>query len=58
VLQIIEKPQNSLNYATGIWLAVQKVIRRDYRTAERTELDMLVLRAWRPDPGHASVDLA
>jgi hypothetical protein len=50
VLEIIEKPQNSLTYATGIWLAIQKVIRRDFDPAERTELDMLVLKAWRRDP--------
>jgi hypothetical protein len=58
VLEIIEKPQNSLTYATGVWLATQKVIRRDFDPAERTELDMLVLKAWRRDPAQASVDLA
>jgi hypothetical protein len=58
VLEIIEKPQNSLTYATGIWLATQKVIRRDFDAAERTELDMLVLKAWRREPGQASVGLA
>jgi hypothetical protein len=58
VLEIIEKPQTSLTYATGIWLATQKVIRRDFDPAGRTELDMLVLKAWRRDPGQASADLA
>jgi hypothetical protein len=47
--RIIEKPQKGLSYATGIWLATQKVIRRDFDPAERTELDMLVLKAWRRD---------
>ena len=56
MLETIEKAQNSLTYATGIWLATQKVIRRDFDPAERTELDMLVLKAWRRDPGQASVD--
>jgi hypothetical protein len=58
MLETIEKAQNSLTYATGIWLATQKVIRRDFEPAERTELEMLVLKAWRRDPGQASVDLA
>jgi hypothetical protein len=34
------------------------VIRRDFDPAERTELDMLVLKAWRRDPARASADLA
>jgi hypothetical protein len=34
------------------------VIRRDFDPAERTELDMLVLKVWRRDAGQASVDLA
>jgi len=58
VLEIMEKPQNKLTYETGVWLATQKVIRRDFSPAERTELDMLVLKAWRRDPAQASVDLA
>jgi hypothetical protein len=44
VLEIIKKPQNSLTYATGIWLATKKAIRHDSAPAERTELAMLVLR--------------
>jgi transcriptional regulator with XRE-family HTH domain len=58
VLELIEKPQNSMTYATGIWLATQKVIRRDFTTAERGELDMLILKAWRRHPGQASEELA
>jgi hypothetical protein len=58
VLEIIEKPQNILTYHLGIWLATQKVVRRDFEPAERTELDMLVLKAWRRDPAQASADLA
>jgi transcriptional regulator with XRE-family HTH domain len=58
VLEIMEKPQNKLTYETGIWLATQKVIRKDFDAAERTELDMLILKAWRRDPAQASVDLA
>jgi hypothetical protein len=58
VLEITETPQNSLTYATDIWLATQKVIRRNFDPAERTELDMLVLKAWRRDPAQASVDFA
>ena len=54
VLEIIEKPQKSLTYATGIWLATQKVIRRDFDPAEPTDLDMLVLKAWRRDPAQAT----
>ena len=34
------------------------MIRRDLDPAERTQLDMLVLKAWRRDPAQASVDLA
>ena len=58
VLEMVEKPQNSLTYATGVWLATQKVIRRDFDEGERTELDMLVLRAWRRSPTQASEELA
>ncbi len=58
VLELIERPQNSLTYATGVWLATQKVVRRHFDQAERAELDMLVLEAWRRDPVQASVDLA
>ena len=31
VLEIVEKPQNSLTYATGVWLATQKVDPRRLR---------------------------
>ena len=55
---MVEKPQNSLTYATGVWLATQKVIRRDFDERERTELDMLVLKAWRRSPAQASEELA
>ncbi len=58
VLEMVEKPQNSLTYATGVWLATQKVIRRDFDERERTELDMLVLKAWRRSPAQASEELA
>jgi hypothetical protein len=58
VLEMVEKPQNSLTYATGVWLATQKVIRRDFDERERTELDMLVLKAWRRSPMQASKELA
>jgi transcriptional regulator with XRE-family HTH domain len=58
VLEIIEKPQNSLTFATGVWLATQKVIRRDFDQGERTELDMLVLSAWRRNPTQAGEELA
>jgi transcriptional regulator with XRE-family HTH domain len=58
VLEIMEKPQNKLTYETGVWLATQKVLRRDFDPAERTELDMLVLKAWRRDPVQAAEDLA
>lgn len=58
VLEIVEKPQNSLTYAMGVWLATQKVIRGDFNPAERTELDMLILKAWRRDPALASEELA
>jgi hypothetical protein len=58
VLEIMEKPQTKLTYETGVWLATQKVIRKDFDAAERTELDMLILKTWRRDPAQASVDLA
>ena len=58
VLEIVEKPQNSVTYAMGVWLATQKVIRRDFSPGERTELDMLILKAWRRDPALASEELA
>lgn len=58
VLEMVEKPQNSLTYATGVWLATQKVIRRDFDERERTELDMLILKAWRRSPAQASEELA
>lgn len=58
VLEMVEKPQNSLTYGTGIWLATQKVIRQDFDEKERTELDMLVLKAWRRNPTQASEELA
>jgi hypothetical protein len=46
------------HYATGIWLATQKVIRCDFDPAEPIELDMLVLNRWRRDPAQAGVELA
>ena len=58
VLELVEKPQNSLTYAMGVWLATQKLIRRDFDPGERTELDMLILKAWRRDPALASEELA
>ncbi|CAN5417261.1 hypothetical protein BH10ACT10_BH10ACT10_01690 [soil metagenome] len=58
VLEMIEKPQNSLTYATGVWLATQKVVRRAFTDWERTERDILVLRAWRRSPTQASEELA
>ena len=58
VLEMIEKPQNSLTYATGVWLATQKVVRHAFDEGERTELDMLVLKAWRRSPTQASEELA
>src|SRR6185436_8734528 len=58
VLEMIEKPQNILTYATGVWLATQKMIRRQFDERERTELDMLILKAWRRNPAKASEELA
>lgn len=58
VLEMIEKPQNSLTYATGVWLATQKMIRRQFDERERTQLDMLILKAWRRNPAKASEELA
>lgn len=58
VLEIMDKPENQLTYVTGVWLATQKVLRGHFSPAERTELDMLVLRLWRRDPARASDELA
>ena len=56
MLEIIEKPQNSLTYVSGIWLATQKVIRRDFDPARAHRAGHA--QGWRRDPGQASVDLA
>ena len=58
VLEVVEKPQNVLTYQMGVWLATQKMVRGEFSPGERTELHMLVLRAWRRDPAQASEDLA
>jgi hypothetical protein len=39
-------------------VSTRKVIRRDFDPAERTELDLLVLKAWRRGPAHDSFDIA
>ena len=58
VLEIIDRPENGLTYGTGIWLATQKIVRGDFDPAERTQLDMLILKAWRRNPQQAGADLA
>ena len=58
VLEVVEKPQNLVTYRMGIWLATQKMVRGQLSPGERSELQMLVLRAWRRDPSRAGVDLA
>ena len=58
VLEMLEQPQNLLTYQMGVWLATQKMVRGEFTPAERTELHMLVLRAWRSDAAQASEDLA
>ena len=58
MLEIVERPQNSVTYPTGVWLATQRSIRGDFDPEERTELDMLILKAWRRNPAQAGADLA
>ncbi len=58
VLEVVEKPQNLVTYQMGIWLATQKMVRGEFSPGERSEVQMLVLRAWRRDPSRAGSDLA
>jgi hypothetical protein len=58
VLDIIDKPRDSLIYTMGVWVCAQKLVRGDFTDEERNELGMLVLREWRRDPLRASRDLA
>jgi transcriptional regulator with XRE-family HTH domain len=58
VLDVIDHPQNRLMYTSAVWVATQKLVCGDFTAAERTELGMFVLRAWRRDPARTGQDLA
>jgi hypothetical protein len=58
VLDVIAKPQKSVVYRVGVWLARRKLIRGELTAEEESELEMLVLHAWRSDPSSAGDHLA
>ena len=58
VLDLIERPPNDGAFALAVWVAAQKVTRRDFTPEERTRLDMMVLKMWRANPVKAAEDLA
>ena len=58
LLDMIGRPSNDSVFAVAIWCATTKVANGDFTPEERSELDMLVLRLWRQNPGKASQDLA
>ena len=58
VLDLVENPSNDTVFATGVWLAAEKLGKGHFTPTEHDRLDMIVLQLWRRDPARASEDLA